>query len=52
MVGLLVASATSSDLVSDIHGFGRGLIATIWWFALMGLGFFAGGLFGSFFDRD
>lgn len=52
LVGLLVARFTWEDVVEDLDGFVRAVIATIWWLGIMGIGFFGGGLLGSFIDED
>lgn len=53
ILAIIVARFTWEPLVGDdIVGFARGAIATIWWIALMGLGFFGGGFIGSFFNRQ
>lgn len=50
IIGLVVANV-SYGMYDDIVGFGRGLLVTLWFVFVAGLGFFLGGFIGSFEDR-
>lgn len=56
LIGIVVASNTWEDVVDDLDGFARSLIATLWWIGIVGIGFFGGGTLGSWlscrFRRD
>ena len=51
LVGVVVATQTWSPLFADIPGPGRGLLVTLWYISLVGLGFGSGGWIGSRVDR-
>jgi hypothetical protein len=51
IVGVVVATFTWSPLYGDIHGFGRGLLTTLWYIALIALGFFGGSILGARLER-
>lgn len=56
LIGIVVASNTWEDVVDDLDGFVRSLIATLWWIGIVGIGFFGGGTLGSWlssrFNRE
>lgn len=52
IAGIIVARFTWHPLYGDIRGAGRGWLTTLWFIAVMALGFFGGGFLGSLKDPE